>query len=56
MSKPIGNKTESDAKILCLCNHTQRIHSKKDGQCLGGTRESPMSCKCNNFDPQKQVK
>lgn len=31
------------------CTHRHRIHSNADGQCLGGTLENPMSCKCTGF-------
>ena len=31
------------------CMHKNRIHSKIDGQCLGGTPLQPMSCECREF-------
>jgi hypothetical protein len=40
MDKPI---------IVCHCGHTNRVHAKTDGKCLGGTRLQPMGCVCKEF-------
>lgn len=37
------------AVLMCVCGHRWRVHSKLDEQCLGGTVERPMSCRCEEF-------
>ena len=50
---------QSEPNQPCTCGHGWRVHSKKDGKCLGGSVEQPMGCDCEQFDredmPAKRI-
>jgi hypothetical protein len=43
-------EAEKNRTQICVCGHTWRIHSRKDGNCLGGTPDQPMECACEQFE------
>ena len=44
----MGHPTHRNERKCDRCGHLEAVHSKRDGQCLAGTRNDPMSCACKS--------